>query len=61
MSFPAKWRLRNIIRLLRLRIFKCPVYFYTYRQIETIFQNSAFENYTIKTIGRDYFVVATLL
>lgn len=59
-SFPAKWRLRNLVRITRLKVLKCPVYFYTYSQIEKTLQGLSFQNYTIKNIGRDYFVVATL-
>jgi ubiquinone/menaquinone biosynthesis C-methylase UbiE len=57
-SFPAKWRLRNILRIIRLKILKCPVYFYTVQQIEDLLIKSSFNNFKIKTIDRDYFVVA---
>lgn len=57
-SFPAKWRLRNIIRRLRLKILGCPVYFYDEGDIQEILRESGFTKFAIKNIGRDYFVVA---
>ena len=57
-SFPAKWRLRNIVRIIRLKFLRCPVYFYTIKQIEDLLVKSGFKNFKIKTVDRDYFVVA---
>ena len=57
-SFPAKWRLRNIVRIIRLKSLRCPVYFYTARQIHDLLNKSGFKSFDIKTIDRDYFVVA---
>ncbi len=57
-SFPAKWRLRNIIRIIRLKFLGCPVYFYTIKQIKDLLTKSGFKNFDIRTIDRDYFVVA---
>jgi 2-polyprenyl-3-methyl-5-hydroxy-6-metoxy-1,4-benzoquinol methylase len=56
-SFPAKWHLRNIIRRIRLKILGCPVYFYSKFDIEKILRDSGFLDFSIKNIGRDYFVV----
>ena len=57
-SFPAKWRLRNLVRIVRLKILKCPVYFYTPRKIQNILNAASMRDYQIKNIGRDYFVIA---
>ncbi len=57
-SFPAKWRLRNIVRRIRLKILGCPVYFYGRSDIEKILRKACFREFTIRNIGRDYFVVA---
>ena len=59
-SFPAKWRLRNIIRIIRLRILRCPIYFYTTRRIENILKDVSIRDYQIKNLGRDYLVVAKI-
>ncbi len=56
-SFPAKWRLRNLVRRLRLKALGCPVYFYSKSDIENILDKSGFKDFSIKDIGRDYFVV----
>jgi hypothetical protein len=60
MSFPAKWRLRNIIRKVRLKILGCPVYFYGRFELEKNLRDAGFKEFSIKNIGRDYFVVATI-
>ena len=59
-SFPAKWRLRNLIRITRLKILNCPVYFYTVNRIKQILRDASIDDYKIRCIGRDYFVVARL-
>lgn len=59
-SFPAKWRIRNIIRVFRLSLLDCPVYFYTPSQIKAILKSLSISDYTIKSIDRDYFVVVNL-
>lgn len=57
MSFPAKWRFRNIIRRVRLKILGCPVYFYSRSDIEKNLKESGCGEFSIKNIGRDYFVI----
>jgi len=59
-SFPARWRLRNAIRVPRLKILNCPLYFYTPATIAQAFQRAGISNFTINNIGRDYFVSALL-
>lgn len=59
-TFPAKWRCRNMVRIIRLRILNCPVYFYTRADIGKLFQSVGINNYRIKNLDRDYFVVADL-
>jgi len=58
LSFPGKWKFRNLARKIRLRILKCPVYFYTRPQLEKILKESGFNKFEIKNVDRDYFVVA---
>lgn len=57
-SFPARWRWRNIVRIVRLFFLGCPVYFYTPASIRRLLKNASIPCYTITNIGRDYFVVA---
>ncbi len=57
-SFPAKWRMRNIVRVIRLAVLSCPVNFYTPDKIRRIFDEAGVSRYAIKPLGRDYFVVA---
>lgn len=56
-TFPARWRLRNIIRIVRLKILGCPVYFYTPGKIKEILKVAAISRYSLKNIGRDYFLI----
>lgn len=58
MSFPAKWKLRTIVRKIRLGLSNCPVYFYTPVDIKKMMERAHFENYKITNLGRDYLVVA---
>ncbi|MFH1655620.1 MAG: class I SAM-dependent methyltransferase [Candidatus Omnitrophota bacterium] len=58
LSFPGKWKTRNIVRKIRLRILKCPVYFYTRKQLERLLKESGFNTFEIKNVDRDYFVIA---
>ncbi|MDP2939631.1 MAG: methyltransferase domain-containing protein [Candidatus Omnitrophota bacterium] len=60
LSFPAKWHLRNIIRRLRLKILDCPVYFYSRLDLEKILKQSGFDEFSIRNIGRDYFVIVKI-
>jgi len=57
-SFPGKWKLRNVVRKIRLAILRCPVYFYTRKQLEKLLKESGFNNFEIKNVDRDYLVVA---
>lgn len=59
-SFPAKWRIRNIVRVIRLSVLGCPVYFYTRNQIRHILSKAGIDCYTVQTLDRDYLVVITL-
>jgi len=55
-SFPAKWRLRNLVRIARLKYLNCPVYFYTSQKIKNIFTVAKIFNYSTRSLGRDYWV-----
>jgi len=57
-SFPAKWRLRNIVRVIRLKLLGCPVYFYTLKQVKDLLTKSSFGDAKIITVDRDYLVIA---
>ncbi|HOW35598.1 MAG TPA: methyltransferase domain-containing protein [Candidatus Omnitrophota bacterium] len=57
-TFPARWRLRNIIRIIRLKVLGCPVYFYTPGEIKEILKAAAISRYSLQNIGRDYFLIA---
>ncbi|MBN3038757.1 MAG: class I SAM-dependent methyltransferase [Candidatus Omnitrophica bacterium] len=60
LSLPVKWMLRSGIRKIRLALKNYPVYFYTRGQIENMLQKCGLNDYRIKQVDRDYFIVIDL-
>jgi 2-polyprenyl-3-methyl-5-hydroxy-6-metoxy-1,4-benzoquinol methylase len=58
-TFPVKWTYRMPLRKIRLNLQGCPVYFFTEKDIEKLFQNTGYQSYQITYKGQIYFVVAT--
>jgi len=56
-SFPAQGRWQNIIRWIRLKLLRCPVYFYDEEKIRHLLKNPQIKIFTIQNLNRDYFVV----
>ena len=57
-SFPIRWRLRTPTRWLRLRLRRCPVFFYDRRQVERLLEEAGWEDVQITRLSRDYLVRA---
>jgi 2-polyprenyl-3-methyl-5-hydroxy-6-metoxy-1,4-benzoquinol methylase len=59
LSFPSKYWVRTLLRKVRYRLKRCPVYFYEPEQIKQLAEGSGFSNVKIEKIpgaGMDYFV-----
>jgi 2-polyprenyl-3-methyl-5-hydroxy-6-metoxy-1,4-benzoquinol methylase len=59
LSFPVLWSWRTIPRMIRLGLKRCPVYFYTKRNIRYLIGMAGFKTLTIKQMGPMYFVIAS--
>lgn len=57
-SFPIRWRLRTPTRWLRLRLRRCPVFFYDQPQVEGLLAEAGWEDVQITQLSRDYLVNA---
>jgi 2-polyprenyl-3-methyl-5-hydroxy-6-metoxy-1,4-benzoquinol methylase len=57
-TFPRLWTWRMPIRRARLRVLGCPVYFYTTKQINSLFTGAGFACRRIDRLGAIYCVVA---
>ena len=55
-SFPKLWNIWTLQRLIRYRIRKCPIYFYTKIQIENMLNDLGMNNYEITDNGREYYL-----
>ncbi|HEV8286814.1 MAG TPA: methyltransferase domain-containing protein [Chitinophagaceae bacterium] len=61
MSFPKKGGFLTWQRKLRYNMRNCPLYFYSKKSLTNILDQADLQNrYTIKDLGRDFFVKATL-
>lgn len=56
-SFPKVWSIFTITRKIRLALNKCPVRHYTKSGIKKILDGAGCENYTIRSVYRDYVVI----
>ncbi len=59
-SFPIKFHWLTPQRKFRYWLKKCPIYFYSVRDIHKIMRKCGIQEYTIKKIARDYFVFANV-
>ncbi len=59
LSFPVLWNWRTLPRLIRLRLKRCPVYFYTKKQIRKLMQAAGFSKVVYRKMGPMYFVTAS--
>jgi SAM-dependent methyltransferase len=57
-TFPTKWTYRRLLRKIRLKLYGCPVYFFSKCQIKKMCLESGFVDVSMKRIGKIYFVVA---
>jgi len=57
-TFPQRWTIRAPIRKVRLNLHNCPVFFFSQRDIEKLFQKAGFSNWKIQKVGKIYFTVA---
>ena len=59
-SFPKLWNIWTIQRMVRYKIRRCPLFFYTKNQIESMLNDLDINNYEIYDNGREYFLKVTL-
>ncbi|MBU2541267.1 MAG: class I SAM-dependent methyltransferase [Candidatus Omnitrophica bacterium] len=57
MSFPRAKTWRSVLRMLRLALKGCNVYFYTKTSIENLLKKAGFKKYDFKKIGQLYCVI----
>ena len=55
-SFPKLWNILTLQRRIRYYIRKCPIFFYTKRQINNKLNGLGFDNFNIMEGQREYFV-----
>ena len=60
MSFPNKHTFRRPIRKIRLAIKRCPVYFFSRREIEDMLVSCGYHKITIRAVGKIFFVTAKI-
>ena len=59
-SFPKLWNIWTLQRMVRYKIRRCPLFFYTKNQIESMLNDLGMNNYEISDNGREYFLKVTL-
>ena len=60
-SFPKKDNILNSIRKVRYHFFKnCPLYFYSRKGLERLFELCEFDKYSITDSDREYYVKINL-
>ncbi|NQT34392.1 methyltransferase domain-containing protein [bacterium] len=57
-SFPIRGTLRSAIRKVRLGMLKCPVFYYSQRQVEDLLRSAGYSSWEISKFGQLIFVVA---
>ena len=55
-SFPKLWNIWTLQRMIRYRIRKCPIYFYTKKQIENMLNDLEMNNYELTDNGREFYL-----
>ena len=56
-SLPKKWTLRTGLRKMRLMLKHCPVFFYSYRDIDRLMSEMGPVRYQVVRLSRDYVVI----
>ena len=59
-SFPKKYEIFSLQRLIRYKLRNCPLYFYTKNSIRTILKNSQILDYTIIDNHREFFLIVKI-
>lgn len=59
-SFPKLWNIWTFQRFIRYKIRRCPIFFYTKKQLKLILTNLGINNYEIIDNGREYYLIITL-
>jgi len=59
LSFPILMSWRTLPRIIRLRLKRCPVFFYTSRQVQRLLTEAGFTKIRIRPMGPMYFVIAS--
>lgn len=55
-SFPIRWTIRSLSRWLRLRLARCPVYFYREPQVRRLLAATGWQRAALHRLSRDYLV-----
>lgn len=58
LSFPRARTARTLLRRVRLRLKRCPVYFYSPERVDRLLKEAGFKDYKMETIGQLYCVSA---
>jgi 2-polyprenyl-3-methyl-5-hydroxy-6-metoxy-1,4-benzoquinol methylase len=56
-SIPVKWHWLTPQRIVRYKLRKCPLYFYSFNEIKKLMKKIDVENFDILHVNRDYLVV----
>jgi SAM-dependent methyltransferase len=56
-SFPKRWNILTITRKIRLALNRCPVSFYSKKNIIETLKAAGIENHELKSIFRDYILI----
>ncbi|MBD3285881.1 methyltransferase domain-containing protein [candidate division WOR-3 bacterium] len=58
LSFPIRWHWKTPPRIIRMGLKRCPVFFYTSRQVRRLLTEAGFSKIRIRPMGPMYFVIA---
>lgn len=59
-TFPIKGTFRSHLRKVRLKLKKCPVYYYAEDDLEELFSSLKFSRFNIERVNNQYFVTAVI-
>ena len=55
-SFPKRWNILTLQRMIRYKIRQCPLFFYTKKQIENMLNDLGMNNYELTDNGREFYL-----
>ena len=55
-SFPKRWNILTLQRMIRYKIRQCPLFFYTKKQIENMLNDLGMKNYELTDNGREFYL-----